>query len=576
MSARADRHTKPISLTPVIVSLMIVSLITSIVPAQPGDAPARRVRGIIDTNETWSGHILITDHLRILNAVVTVQPGTLIEFVHAVTDSYPILSVGSDGRERGELRLLSKPDNPIVIRSRKNTNSGRIIYYVRDRLVSPPSGSTPPDQPPPAPFLKPVQIGWHHVRFENLGPPMRNRVGKSKHVRFEPAITFLLIGRPHKIHIADCTFDNTTRLEVRSNPNAEITFERNRFQNLRHRAALTITGSPTGKPPAAVKVTSNKFAAAIRLDAAPATLRDNILIGPNAAIVIRDDTSKQTELIGNYIHNTTKTDDGHYCLDTHNPNASITNNIIRGGTTCVLSGSRRMSGNVFIGAEALRSEFVKHSHTHQCVAALPAGSVFERNLLIGPAHALLVPQPLQTRADREASNNVTHIRHNIFVGSGTGSRAIHLNPIDHAPTQVSVANNLFLEVSTLFFDEGGTTGSLIYADHNAYAPPPPHLFDRAQVADIESGQPGWAALDIQRKTIADLGLSGRPPTHLPDFDDEILSGKLTITQLRHRLFSPYRPRANSPLVAAGQPSNQDKAAPQPAIGALEPNHRVPN
>ncbi|MFQ5502007.1 MAG: hypothetical protein ACE5EQ_06855, partial [Phycisphaerae bacterium] len=427
----------------------------------------------------------------------------------------------------------------------------------------------------PVPFLEPVRINWHHVRFENLGHPMRNRIGKSKHVRFEPALTFLLYGHPHTIHIAECTFINTTRLELRCNPNAEITFERNRFQNLRHRAALTITGSPTGKPPAAVNVVSNKFAAALRLDAVPATLRGNILIGPNAAIVIRDDTSKRTELIGNYIHNTTKTDDGHYCLDSHNPDASIMNNIFRGGTTCVLNGTRRMSGNVFIGAETLRSEFVKQSHTHQCVAALPAGSVFERNLLIGPAHALLVPQPMQTRVDRGASYNVTRIRHNIFVGSGTGSRAIHLNPLGHAPTRVSIANNLFLGVSTLFFDEGGTTASLIYADHNAYAPPPPRLFDRAKVTDIEKGQPGWAAQDIQRKTISGLGLSDRPPIHLPDFDDEMLTGKSTFAQLRTRLFQPFRPQANSPLVAAGQPSNQDKAAPQPTIGALEPNQYIP-
>ncbi len=47
--------------------------------AQQMDAPVRRLRGIIDKEETWSGLIVKTDDMKILGAKDTVQHGSVIE-----------------------------------------------------------------------------------------------------------------------------------------------------------------------------------------------------------------------------------------------------------------------------------------------------------------------------------------------------------------------------------------------------------------------------------------------------------------------------------------------------------------
>lgn len=529
------------------------AVITPFAYAQQPGASVRRLRGIIEKSQSWSGRIMITDNLKILGATVTVQPGCIIEFALAAPGTHPSLIVGSDDRDRGELRLLSTAERPIVFRTRPGTNAGRIIVYVRNRIVPEVAPTQPSTQPIEA-TSEPEKIDWHHVRFENLGYPRVVGLRSRKHSRHEPCLTFKLIGRGQAVRLADCDFDHTTRLQIDADDAAKISVKENHFVHPQERQALDISGWRIKNRPASTAIAANHLAAGIVLNSLPAVVRDNVLIGLDAAIVLRGGSFPQCVVSGNYVHNTTKKDDGRYCLNCENSQARIENNVFRGATTCVLTGSRHMSGNVFIGEANLASPYVRKSRTHQLVAALPAGSLFENNVLIGPAQAMLIPQPLQAPTGGVPTGAPTQIRNNVFDAFGKSGRAIHLNPVGRPAGKVAITNNLFLRTDCAIYDEDNTSTTVIYADHNAYAPPPRRKFDRVQIAGVERGKPGWAAADLQRDDIADLALRKELPRRAADldFDEDLRSGRRTIAQVRRDFFSFYEPRSDSPLIHAGR------------------------
>lgn len=537
----------------------------SVANAQQPDAPVRRLRGIIDKDESWSGRIMITDDLAILGATVTVQPGCVIEFAYARAGRHPVLTVGSQHRERGSLRLLSTADQPITFRSRPGTNSGRIIIYVRNRIVPGEAVTVSSFQTPPARSV-PDEIAWRHVRFENLGFARGVGPRSRKRSSHEPCLTFMLIGRGHTVNLADCTFDKTSRLLIVADDESRITVEGNRFARPAERSAIQIDGQHVKDSPGRTLIAKNHAAAAIVLSDLLSITRDNVLIGLNAAIVLRGKSFPQSRIVGNYVHNTTRDDDGRYCLDTEDPNVLIEGNIFRGATTCVLNGSRHMAGNVFIGVSDLTSPYARRSRTHQLVAALPVGSTFEYNLLLGPAHSLLIPQPFHGPAGRKSVTGPTQIRHNVFDGLAESARAIHFNPIGRSPVTLEIFNNLFLRGDCLIYDEGGTSTTLLYADHNAYAPLPHRAFDQVQIGSTKQGQPGWAADDVQREAVAGLGLRSPPPQHLAEYDAELKTGQRSIAQVRQALFDIYEPQQGSPLIGAGRKLEGGTGV-RPSIGA---------
>ena len=533
--------------------------------AQQMDGPVRRLRGIIDKDESWSGRIVITDDLKILGATVTVQPGCVIEFAYAVAGRHPVLTVGSEHEDRGALRLRSSAAQPITFRSRPDTNNGRIVVFVRNRIVPGEAATVSSFQTPPA-RSEPEMIVWRHIRFENLGHSHSVELRSRKRSRHQPCLTFKLIGRGHSVHLADCSFDETNRLLIMADDESKIALEANHFARSRERSAIQIDGQHIKDCPGQTVVAKNHAAAAIVLNDLPSVTRDNVLIGGNAAIVLRGKSFPQSRIVGNYVHNTTREDDGRYCLDTEDPNVRIEGNIFRGATTCVLNGSRHMIGNVFIGASDLTSPYARKSRTHQLVAALPIASTFEHNLLLGPAYSLLIPQPFRKPSGRESATGPTHIRHNVFDSFGDSSRAIHLNPIGRSSVTVAIFNNLFLRGDCLVYDEGGTSTTVIYADHNAYAPRPHRAFDQVQIGSTKQVQPGWAASDVQRDAVSELGLRSPPPLRLADYDAELEAGRRSIAQVRQALFDIYEPQRGSPLIEAGRRIDGE-AATRPSIGA---------
>ncbi|HVP13656.1 MAG TPA: hypothetical protein VMV94_20950 [Phycisphaerae bacterium] len=537
----------------------------------PPAAETQRLRGIIDKDQTWSGTIIITDDLTIQDATVTVSPGTTIEFAQAGPEHPPTLTVGSAASATGELKVLGTAQQPVTFRTHEGTNAGRVIINVRSRLI-PSSPQALGSKPAAQPAVVPNEVTWRYVRFENLGHlQTKPGGGGTKTQVAEPAIAFNATGGAHTLQISECSFAKCCRLEVRAAEGAKVSITGNRFGDEKERVAIEVIAGEGDKGTGSLVVSGNTASAAINVDGA-ADIIENILVGVNAAIVLRNSGAAEAKICGNYVHNLAQEDDGRYCLNCEDPGALIDGNVLRGGTTCVLNGSKRVSGNVFIAALHLTSKYVKSAHTHQLVGALPPGATFERNLLLGPAYSMLVPQPAALAKDTPPAKGPTIIRHNLFDGFSDSNRAVHLNTAGRSSAPVAILNNVFLRVTTLVYDEGKTENTLTYEDYNAIAPEQARRFDQVQIAGIKMGSAGWGAKDIQLPDIGSMQLSAvfkEPPG---DFDDEISARKVSISELRRRLFAAYRPLVSSPLVRAGRgdSGSEEASGPRPTIGPSEP------
>ncbi|MCG8405107.1 MAG: hypothetical protein MI923_07930 [Phycisphaerales bacterium] len=555
------------SISPVIrLSLIMPCLLACIAEAPAEDSPVRRLRGVVDRDDTWSGHVMITDDLQILGATITVLPGTLIEFALARRDEHPTLTVGSENKDWGELVFQATQDDPIVIRTRPGTNTGRLVVFLRNRSVS-----AFPLRPTNERGNKAAVVKWRHVRIENLGgKPPRRPATSGTHNQEEPAVTFSLVGASHSLDISDCGFIDATRMKISVSERSKIRVENNRFLNSKDRVSIEIDGSRIDDAADSIVVDRNHAESAIVVANARAEVTSNFLAGLNASIVVRASGARRTRVFGNYIRNTTPDNDGRYCFNTDISDVIVENNIFRGGTTCVLNGSRWMTGNVMIGEPDLSQKGVKQSQTHRLVAGLPVDAHFERNLLLGPAHSLLVPQPTRRRSGPAVSGARTKIVNNVFDGFGRSNRAIHVNPVGRLPTKIMVASNLFVRVPSLIYDEAGSQTTFVFADCNASAPLPARAFENFTVDGVKRGDEGWSSRDVFRRSISALGLNESLPTRISDYDQGIRSGRLSIEAFRQDLFGIYRPRPDSPLVGSGCLMGDGHRR---SIGASEPVRR---
>lgn len=521
------------------------------VAAQEGESSSsvKRVRGIIQADETWSGTVIVTDDLTIDGATVTILPGTIVEFADRRDGHGSTLAVGGwNERFRGNLEILSKRDRPVVFRTAAGSQPGRLVVNVRSETTSAPFHAEDPHKKPPPPKKTPGHVVWEHVRFEGLGDVESKEVMNQQVTVARPSVTFKVAGGPHTLSLAHCTFDRSTRMRVSAADGSRVSVLDNLFTNPSERIALEIAGILGQPPPEVASVSRNRFSCAIELASIPVQLTDNILIGSDVAVAVQATKKMDVRIAGNYVHNTCKHDDGRYALNCEYADAVIEDNIIRGGSTCVLNGSRAMRGNVFIGAPRLESKILRTSMSHRLVAALPQGSLFERNLLLGPAHSLIAPQPgllSRNRNDETAvDKQATILRNNLLDGFGSSSRGIHLEPSGRRGKPIQIDGNVFLRMNSMVLVEDDGNGMAMEFGANAAAPPPTRVIDRAG----SKGADDKTSLTVLEKDVASLYLVGIPPERVPDFDADIQSGKLTADTLRKQLFESYRPREGSPLI----------------------------
>jgi hypothetical protein len=536
-----------------------------------GDPPPsiQRVRGVIDHDQTWSGQVLLTGDVTIDGATVTVAAGTTIEFAEGFPNVHPTLTIGAPVHRGGRLDLQSTAERPITIRTHEGTNAGRIIVYVRGERPS----ITAPNVPAEIPGKAGSALNWRHVRFEDLGYVVPSAAVKGRFNRVEPALKVHILESDTTLEVSNCVFEKTGSLRIDAGAKARIMVMSNQFTAPKDRVAIDLSVDALANDTGTAQISANRATAAIRIRAPAAQISRNLLIGVDACVIAEDGPAGNLRITDNYIHNTTRDDDGRYGLNCERPDALIDGNIIRGGTTCVLSGSRRFSNNVLIAQPVLASRVVRHAQTHQLVAALPAGAIFEQNLLIGPAYSMLIPQMMP--APSAASPNApTLIRNNTFDGLDESTRAIHVNPVDRAAATIRIENNLFLRISALVYDETRSGRTVLYADYNAAAPVPRRAFDQTIVAGLKEGQEGWAGHDLRFKNIGEMRLTAIPQ-HPADFDADLQSGRLTIAAIREKLFAAYRPLPDSPLIGAGRADSGEASATRPSIGAFGAGSSLP-
>ncbi len=535
----------------------------------PSPNPSARLRGIIDHNQTWSGRVMVTGDLTILDAEVSIEPGTVIEFADASPGPGPVLAFGAPDRPCGRLSLLSSAESPIIFRTKPGTKPGRIEAHLTRRDVRRWVGSTPK-----ADGAKTEEFVWQHLRFEDLGVPSEplGPAPRSRRAVDGPAVALHVYGQKTGLILTECEFERSGELRVVCETGSSVRVTNNLLADSRDRVAIAILQGDGAQPTESVLVEGNRSSSAILVRGLSTQVGGNVLIGPDAAIVLQGGPMPRSEVTGNFVWNTSDRDDGRYCLDCRNPEAVIRDNVLRGGASCVFTGARTMRGNAIIAATRLTGPDGASRLTRELVRALPTSSLFERNLLIGPAYSMIVPQPTVADAEESRRGDWTIVRHNVLDGMGESVRGIHLNPPGRADASVEAHSNLFLRTSHPIYDNrAGGGGAHLKADYNAAAPSPGRPLDRTIGAARELAIGGTASHDIVKSDIAGLFLASLPPVRLPEFKEAVWSGRLSVDQCRSALFEAYRPRPTSPLVQAGKAlSSADAGSSRPSIGWAEP------
>lgn len=451
-----------------------------------------RLSGPVVNDQTWSGSVVITNDVTI-EATVTVQPATAIVFAPETKGRSIALRIGRFGTV-GRLILAGSEQAPITVQTASDTPPARLVVGGK--------------------HAAPLTARW--VAFTRLG------------TEDQPAVDILCGPGEALVRIEQCRFDQCGPLQARLRGQAALTVEDCRLKETVGRTAVRCLGSGS----AAKTIRSNRIDAALALSGQNLTVEGNIIVGPRAAIGVPTHNQAPVIIRDNFVHNTTDTDDGRFVLSCYEPEADIAGNILVGGSFVVEMASKRFHDNVLVGVAGLESKLVGSAMTHQLVANLPPDATFERNLLLGPAYAML--------ATSVGARNV-QIRQNTFDGWGQAMRGLHLNMLAREPVAAVVSSNLFMRLA----------GPAVAADPGS--PPPVAEWSENVVCDVARAADGVTLPTTQPVLagLAQLGLGGPAEAWPEALETQLLDGQISVAQLRQRLVDGYRPRPGSPLVVSG-------------------------
>lgn len=545
--------------------VLSLALIGSAVAAPPDEV--RRLRGIIDKDETWSGTVLITDNLSIVGATVRVSPGTVIEFAGGNPSRRPVLTVGAEPnpirREgngnleslvaTGRLEMQGTADRPIIVRTAEKSGAGRIAVTVRNVTMPAKLEAGKIAQSAPA-TQEADRLQWRHVRFERLGH-MERRREMSRDVEFwQPCVQILIRKGRQEASLENCAFRECAHLLVVSDEECDVSIRGCRFENPTDPSSVKLLSLDENTTAKSIRFVDNFVAGMLTLSAGPCEAINNRFIGHTAGIAVRPESTGAITLDSNYVHCTDEGDKDRYVLTVERPDAVVQNNVLIGGAYVVYQGSRRMSGNVLVAAQRLSNDKGGKARTRRLVRSLPAGSIFEDNVLIGPALALIGPQrPLRPeRGAPNEANKATVVRHNVLDGFDGQTRALQLGLPRADGGAVEFYDNLVYRCGPMVADSTIKSDGIAFADYNAIVAGPEKLFQGAVVAGLRAGEEGWSKHD-QRFDAADgAGLVPVPESPI-EIDQAIISSSLTVADARRRITESYRVRRDSPLVGAGRP-----------------------
>jgi len=500
----------------------------------------------IHEDTLWTGQITINRDISVRGATVQVEPGSTIRFIAAGRATVgPVIRLGGltpiAGRAGRSARLVlaGTADRPIVV-------------------------ETPAGKPPGAIAAGPLacsSLVARHVLFRRLGTPVSAQ-------KCKPAILLTLTAPENDLWIADCRFESCG--PVRSEffgPGASAHVARSTFADTVGPAALVLTGSGNG-----LKVAADNVAdAAFKVECPNVLLRNNVLIGQAAAVIVPLPALQAVAIVSNYVHCTMRRDDGHYALKCEAPDAIVSENVLVGGTYVIETAPRTVTGNVLIGVAGLEAAFgnipglqvqklpSSTSTTHYLITNLAPDAVVTDNLLLGPAIAALT-----TGRDSDQPR----IEHNLFDGWGSAKRAVHFNRLVRTTKAKPLAAVLSRNVITRYrmppvFDEARQSGTLAEIGHNLFAEVPEVVYERIRQV------PGPVPTDRRLDAFSQLGLESPAATQTAaNVDDRLLARQISVSAVRDLWLAAYRPRRDSALTPA-----EGAAAVGPRPSALRPPRR---
>lgn len=555
----------------------------------------RRIRGILDRDDTWRGHILLTGDTRIEDCTITVEPGTTIEFACPDCDEPPVLSIGYDPDDpvRGlpsRLVMAGTAEKPITVRSHPASTPGQVVWRT---FESPESVEEAVDVPPQQ---------WRHVHFERLAGdakasgggvpeqaggastgPLKSRPGRA----VESALILYVFTDQSNgaVSLADCTFDECGRVDVFFFREGDVRFERCRFLRPASPKSVCIDGSLWSidraifgipRTSGTVHVTGGLVQGLVHAGRCTLRLDGAVIEGPRAGVDLSREARGNSAVRECLIYNRAPPDAARFALSSAAEDVAVERNIVIGGSHCVYDGTRRMADNVFLSAAALDPG--APAADVPLVAALPPGAVFENNLLVGPARALLAAQP--PVGSTAARGESIQVRHNTFDGLVRTPRGIHANAPGAPAVRLAVENNLFLRVAEPLLDEAPEQPNAIRLTHNAWAPSRGRPFHRREAragGAVQKGDAGRAqgrmgednGENLAFAKLEDLRLGELPSRCLVMDLDAVRAGTLSVDTLRRRLMAAYRPSTHSPLRTTGHAADGKPCEP---IGvALDPD-----
>ncbi|NLX13376.1 MAG: hypothetical protein GXY44_06950 [Phycisphaerales bacterium] len=459
----------------------------------------------------WQGEMEIREPVSVMGVTVRVAPGTTIRFKgQQGAASPPAVFLNSTAGNEPRLMLEGTADRPIIV-------------------------ETPEDLPP---GMICTTRGSHgtliaqHVVFRRLGGSTSGNAD---------ALDLQLSAVGNELRLIDCRFENCgpVRMDFLG-PTAAAEIKRCDFADTQGDTALLLGGSGSGEK----TVTDNIADAGFRLDCPDLLLRDNVLVGPAAAISVPTLTKEGIRLDRNYVHCTYKRDEGRYALKCDTPHAELTRNVLIGGTYVVAAAPRTVRDNVLIGVAGLEAKVVMQeikiavpkleATTHALITGLANEASIQNNLLLGPTHAAL---------SISGPDKAPRIEHNLFDGWDAARRAVHFNLLARGAVGAELKNNVFTRYQRApVFDQAGLQGTMAEASDNLFAGFTGPIYENIKGVD------DLASSDRRIETFGQLRLAAPLTTQAAlDAEERLLRREIGVADVHALWLAAYRPMDNSPL-----------------------------
>jgi len=488
-------------------------LLLAIAAGAQGQTPPTQVGGRIERDTIWRGQVSVIEDLIISHATLHVEPGTVVTFAPTGVAPARIILHGTRGKPT-RLELAGTEQSPIVVTTAADHPRGSIVV---------PMASDRPWKESDSMAIPHGGLTASYTTFERLGD---RRISTGPKPQPRPAIHLQLVNPTNRLELSTCRFRSCGPLLVNFvSDECQATVNDCTFEDSLDDMAIELYGSGRG----AKVLRGNRADAAFRVLLGTAQLADNLLIGPQACLLVTAPADSGVAIRGNYVHNTTDQDTGQFCLRCTDPEAVIEDNVLAGATWVVQSGSKKMTGNVLVGQAGLFSQKLGiTTTTHQLISTLPEGAEVTDNVLLGPTYAHLA-------TSRGCRNPV--ICRNIFDGGGVSGRGVHLNALASEKVQAHIENNVFVGFKrAVIYDEAGLPESVASCHGNVFADSE-RLFELAGDACHPE--------DATQRTRQLLGYPPLSEIHWEGFEADLVGGNRDV----HEIITAIRARYPLPTEA---------------------------